>query len=319
MTNIHDSGYKILFSNRTIFRQLMETFVVQPWVDQLDFDRAERVDKSFVSEHYKETESDLIYRLPWGDAELYVYVLLEFQSTVDRWMALRMLNYITNFYMALVDDKKVKKLPPIFPLVLYNGDKRWIAATSMAELLENEPALGDYAISFRYFKLATNEFSQEQLVSIGNIVSTLFLAESRPDIELLSEQFMALFDHGEDKQAIAIFFNWFNQLANHQRLNAEDFTSLAEVYRSAEEVKSMLQKTFEEWYQQGRQAGFGKGFEEGIEEGIEKGIEEGVRRTALAMFAHGIDPAVISDVTGLSEDELNALLRSSPPSDDETC
>ena len=182
MTNIHDSGYKILFSNRTIFRQLMETFVVQPWVDQLDFDRAERVDKSFVSEHYKETESDLIYRLPWGDAELYVYVLLEFQSTVDRWMALRMLNY-----------------------------------------------------------------------------------------------------------------------------------------RSAEEVKSMLQKTFEEWYQQGRQAGFGKGFEEGIEEGIEKGIEEGVRRTALAMFAHGIDPAVISDVTGLSEDELNALRRSSPPSDDETC
>ncbi|MEZ4640242.1 MAG: hypothetical protein R2856_35685 [Caldilineaceae bacterium] len=42
MTNIHDSGYKILFSNRTIFRQLMESFILQPWVDQLDFDSAER-------------------------------------------------------------------------------------------------------------------------------------------------------------------------------------------------------------------------------------------------------------------------------------
>jgi hypothetical protein len=131
MTNVHDSGYKILFSNRTIFRQLMESFVAQPWVAQLDFDRAERVDKSFVSEEYQQTESDLIYRLPWGEDELYVYVLLEFQSTVDKWMALRMLNYITDFYMSWrKDHEDAQKLPPIFPLLLYNGDERWRAATS---------------------------------------------------------------------------------------------------------------------------------------------------------------------------------------------
>lgn len=52
---VHDSGYKRLFSNKTIFRQLIETFVEEEWVPQLDFARAERPDKSFVSEHYKET------------------------------------------------------------------------------------------------------------------------------------------------------------------------------------------------------------------------------------------------------------------------
>ena len=57
--NIHDSGYKKLFSNRTIFRQLLETFVNQEWVHSLDFDTCEPLDKSFISEHYKETESDL--------------------------------------------------------------------------------------------------------------------------------------------------------------------------------------------------------------------------------------------------------------------
>ena len=62
--NIHDSGYKRLFSNRTIFRQLVQTFVEEDWVDQLDFARAERVEKSFVSEHYKETEADIIYKVP---------------------------------------------------------------------------------------------------------------------------------------------------------------------------------------------------------------------------------------------------------------
>lgn len=29
--NIHDSGYGTLFRNRTIFRQLIETFVDEPW------------------------------------------------------------------------------------------------------------------------------------------------------------------------------------------------------------------------------------------------------------------------------------------------
>lgn len=58
-TTVHDSGYKRLFSNKTIFRQLIQTFVEEEWVPRLDFDRAERLDKSFVSEHYKETEYDL--------------------------------------------------------------------------------------------------------------------------------------------------------------------------------------------------------------------------------------------------------------------
>jgi hypothetical protein len=35
--NIHDSGYKRLFSNRTIFRQLVQTFIEEDWVDRLDF------------------------------------------------------------------------------------------------------------------------------------------------------------------------------------------------------------------------------------------------------------------------------------------
>ena len=120
--NIHDSGYKKLFSNRTIFRQLLETFVNQEWVHSLDFDTCETVDKSFISEHYKETASDLIYKIQFHDREVYIYILIEFQSTVDPFMALRVLNYITNFYMDFfVNNRGVKKLPAVFPIVLYNG------------------------------------------------------------------------------------------------------------------------------------------------------------------------------------------------------
>jgi hypothetical protein len=57
MTTIHDSGYKKLFSNKVIFRQLLETFVKEEWVKELDFDSCETIDKTFISYHYIETEA----------------------------------------------------------------------------------------------------------------------------------------------------------------------------------------------------------------------------------------------------------------------
>jgi len=41
--NIHDSGYKKLFSNRTILRQLLETFIDEAWVKDLNFAECETI------------------------------------------------------------------------------------------------------------------------------------------------------------------------------------------------------------------------------------------------------------------------------------
>ena len=148
--NIHDSGYKKLFSNRTIFRQLLETFVNQEWVHSLDFDNCEPLDKSFISEHYKETESDLIYKIQFHNREVYIYILIEFQSTVDPFMALRVLNYITNFYMDfLVNNSGVNK---VFPIVLYNGNALWTAPVNLSALIQER------VLDFQYFLIAENQF-----------------------------------------------------------------------------------------------------------------------------------------------------------------
>ena len=256
MKTIHDSGYKKLFSNKVIFRQLIETFVPEDWVKDLDFDSCERLDKSFLSAHYKKTKSDIIYKLRLKDKDVYILILIEFQSTVDRFMSLRILNYITNFYMDYVEsNKNVKQLPPVFPILLYNGDSRWAAPLNLSELIENNELLGRYSLQFEYFKIAENEYSKGELLKIRNIVSTLFLAESYYDIELLKEEFLAVFKKEEDKQAISLFLNWFKQLSEHQRIDQSDFKELEQVYKNAEEVNAMLitslKKEREEIYKTG--------------------------------------------------------------------
>jgi len=63
MPILHDRAYKKLFSNKVFFRELLQTFVGEKWVKDIDFDTCERLDKSFIAEHYKSTESDLIYKV----------------------------------------------------------------------------------------------------------------------------------------------------------------------------------------------------------------------------------------------------------------
>ena len=92
MPQLHDKGYKRRFSNRTILRQLLETFVREDWVKEVDFEKGEAIDKTFIDERYRTKESDLIYKLPLRDSNIYIHIILEFQSTAPRFMALRVLN-----------------------------------------------------------------------------------------------------------------------------------------------------------------------------------------------------------------------------------
>ncbi len=117
-------------------RELLESFVEEDFIRELDFSTLERIDKSFVTDSFREKESDLIYKIHFKNQEIYIYLLIEFQSTVDRFMALRILRYICEFYEFLI-QQKIKKLPAVFPVLLYNGDIRWTAKHNIKELINH--------------------------------------------------------------------------------------------------------------------------------------------------------------------------------------
>ena len=320
---IHDSGYKRLFSNKTIFRQLIEIFIEEGWVQELDFEGAVRLDKSFITDHYKETESDIIYGVPlvWADGSettVYFYVLIEFQSTVQRFMAVRVLHYLSGFYLDYLlthgsARNRVVKLPAILPIVLYNGDDRWTPPTNIAELIEPYPPLGKHKLDFEYFKIIENEFSLNRLLGIRNIISALFIAEAYYDLGLLNEVLLGLYDHEPDREAVYFFLNWFKQLALHGRVDEEAYGSLEEVIRDKEEVQSMLLTAIERERRQIRE----EGWEEGREEGWTAGIDIRNRQIVQAMHERNYDIAVIADVTGLSIPAIKEILAQGEIADQE--
>ena len=79
------------------------------------------------------------------------------QSSSDYWMPLRLLTYISLFYQQLVANEQLKygaKLPPVFPVVIYNGTPHWTAPLQLNELINTAPgSLSNYLPGLRYFLL----------------------------------------------------------------------------------------------------------------------------------------------------------------------
>lgn len=300
MYQIHDKGYKKLFKNKSIFRQLLETFVPEAWVKELDFNTCESLDKSFISDHYKETASDIIYKVRRNQRESFVVILMELKSTVERFMSLHLANYITNFYMDYVESTpNVKLLPPVFPILLYNGDKEWTAPTRISEVIEDSRLLGRYALNFEYFAIPINKYDKEYLSRIKNVVSLLFLAEAHYDADLLEKMFLEVFESETDKGPISLLLNWFIQMRKHGRIPEEDVDKLERIYESKEEVRQMLITALKKEKQEI--------FDQGKIEGKIEGDHERQIMTAHKMISKGFEIALIAEVTGLSEAEILKL------------
>lgn len=93
-----------------------------------------------------------------------------------------------------------------------NSIQHWTATESVAETISHHDLLGEYGIGFKYLKIAENEYPAEQLLTIQNIVSTLFLAENHYDLDKLQDALLDLFEK-EERHALSLFLNWFRMLA----------------------------------------------------------------------------------------------------------
>jgi hypothetical protein len=173
--------------------------------------------------------------------------------------------------------------------MLYNGNDKWTAPVNISDLIKNNEILGEYALNFKYFPIIENSYSQEDLLKIRNIVSTLFLAEAHPDSELLISEMAEVFDKEEDKQAASLLVNWFRILSENGRIEEEDYKELEKLYKDKSEVVSMLVTA--------------KSKEK------ERILKERDFQIAKKMYLKDMKIDVISEITGLTEKEIKAFLK----------
>ena len=249
---------------------LLKGFVAEDWIRELDFTTLEKQSGSYVSDDLRSRADDVVWRVRWRDRWLYVYLLLEFQSEVDPFMAVRLLVYVGLLYQDLIRAKQFSpdgRLPPVLPLVLYNGRPRWTAKTEVADLIVLPPGgLERYQPHLRYLLLEENRYSAADLVPLTNLAAALFQLENSrgpEELQQVVERLVEWLEAPEQASLRRAFASWLRDVLLPARLPGVRIDAVLEL----SEVHDMLAERVMEWTREWKQQGLDEGLKEGLKEG----------------------------------------------------
>jgi len=246
---------------------LLRGFLPEDWTGRLDFSTLEKVGNSFVSDDLRERHGDLIWRLRFNGEKggwFYLYLLLEFQSTSDPFMAVRLLTYVSLLLEEIVRRQKLKpgdRLPAVLPLVLHNGKRPWRAPRDLASLfVEVPPSLRRYLPRLHYLLLDEGRLDLERPELAGNPIAALFQLEvSKPseDFLPLTRKLAGLLSREKDPEFRRTLNDWFISLVHRTFPGAiiSETMDLLEVPMLEETVQDWKRQLLKEGRREGRREG----------------------------------------------------------------
>ena len=270
---------------------------------------------------------------PW----LYLVVMLEFQSTVDHLMPLRIRNYVDNFHMEQWRGRRFRstdRLAPVLPIVLYNGASPWSAAPRVIDLVTpgatqaggeegNETWRADPRFAGDgYVLLDSHRVGRED--SRHDNAAALLAGLENPSPSTLPELVGAVCRRlraPELRELKEIMLEWAAWRARQAGLTIEE-EDMAQVNRmeNPDDVEAFYRTRAQVWEEERRAEGRVEGRAEGRAEGRVMGQRESMRRQAAMKFDAETAARLGAVLEGVTNQEvfdgvLAALLECDTPSD----
>lgn len=173
----HDTSYKQLFAHPELVCELLAGFLPSCFAGRLDASACKRINGSYASDAGHQRHDDMVWHVGRSGESAGLYVLLEFQSQPDRWMALRMQVYVGLLYQDLLKQGQLlanEQLPPVLPVVVYSGERAWASGCSMGELRSDGGSLNYYQPELHYLLIDLVRQSDTELGDSENVVLALF-------------------------------------------------------------------------------------------------------------------------------------------------
>lgn len=290
--HIHDKTYRSFFENKEIFLELLQSFVKETWTTELKAEQLIEDKSHYILRDFEEAEADIVYRATIEGQEVVFCILLELQSTVDYSMPIRLFYYIAEIwrkYLKGFEKEAVKKkdfkLPAVIPIVLYNGDKLWTAATSFKDKIQRADLFMEHVIDFKYILINVNDYSKEDLIAIQNTVSAVFLLDQKID----SIEFI--------KRA-ALVATEFRTLSAEHKLKLKDWLDHIMEEPIRQVVLNLLESSEEEVNT------MTANITKTLQEEREQAERSGEIKVAKKMLAKGMSLEEVLEITGLSKQDI---------------
>ena len=285
----YDAAWKRLFDLPIMVEHLLRGFAA-PVADLLELATLRDLSASWAAADAEQRHGDAVWRADYADGSgRSVVVLLEFQSGVDRAMAVRVQRYATMARETLARagrfdaDGELRLLP----VVVHSGRRRWsapgvvrtVGVTADGEVLIPLPGV--------YLLLDAVHGGPDHRPE-RNLVSTLFELDCVAHPAEVVGPMRALMEWlpgtgAAHREVLEAFVEWLATTMPRlfpdsdaavvvEGLRRDLLGREAEMTQLAERVKEWEA----EWLRQGIERGIQQGIERGMERGIERGIERGL-------------------------------------------
>ena len=256
-----------------------------------------------------------------SETPVLVYVLLEHQSTPDRWLRLRLLGYCVQVWQRWQrQHKDQERLPLLVPMVFYQGRRRWEFAREFADLVTGAEPEWRWVPRFEHLLIDQTEQDAE---SVTGAVATRLLqivmmaAFREAPVELL--QWAARLigelypDEGFEGAAMHVEYVLATQPKEYRKLFSEALQR--NVPGRGGEMMNYVEELIERGRQEGRREGELKGRQEGELKGRQEGELKGRQEGELKGQVRVIEGFValdtpwsdIEEATGIDEATFRRL------------
>ncbi|HGJ5922698.1 Rpn family recombination-promoting nuclease/putative transposase, partial [Arsenophonus apicola] len=215
----HDSLFKQFLSEKETAKDFFTVWLPDEIKSLCDLDSLKVESGSFIDSEMKNYQSDILYSVKTKKGKGYFYLLIEAQSSPDKLMAWRLMRYSMAAMQKHLDAGH-KKLPLVFPILFYTGEKSpypystdWFDCFSGRDIAEKI-----YTKPFKLVDVTTlddGEIMQHKRMALLTFIQKHI--RRRDMTELLNEIVKLLsYNYYSDNQVITLF-NYLIQEGNAKR------------------------------------------------------------------------------------------------------
>ncbi len=186
------------------------------------------------------------------------------------------------------------RLPPILPIVLYNGSSRWSSVTDIFELIPPVPGLVEqFKPRLKYLMIDESSYTDSELSSVKNLVAAVFQIEHPANPQQIGELIARLGEWLGDRPDLRrMFAIWIRATL----MRKPEYRIVLPEIDDLQEVKVMLADRLEEWARGYKAEGVQQGMQQGVQQGMQQGVQKG-EALALQRLLYQRFGAITSDIT----------------------
>lgn len=299
----HDKLVKTILKKPEEMAKIINEFL-EPSVE-VKSENLVKYTNSYITQKYKSKEADIVYKLKNEE----VFFLVEHQSTIDKKMPYRILNYCVDIMQEWVKSKKLKrqtKYPIVVPIIIYTGIEKWKIPKNFKDVQISNQIFGDFKIDLYYNLIEINKLSKKYLIDQQSLFGYGMVIEKSKNKAELQENLELIVKNGKSKEKLMeisniieyLFYDMIEESAKEMLIEKINI----KIRKEEKDMSSLYERLLAETCEMIRE-----GKNEGIEEG-KKIMREIMKKEATqALLKNNVDEEIILKSMKITKKELEEI------------